>query len=204
MWCSCSTWKHKSSKRNPHTLRSAYPITDSGDDAVKVLDFALQQNHSGFLSAVLVGMVQHHVKKVTELGSDAGVLESWNKYLHSISKRNTFFFFFCTAQLSNCKHLHIRSNQSLRFCASGILNAHIQTVQICHRKYLSSASLTAKLVSWFCIKLIHLALHLLGNYTVRENWTFKKLTTYMHVQEDGRQNLSTCFLQPSKHESWVK
>lgn len=103
----------KAKKRNPHTLRSAYPITDSGDDAVKVLDFALQQNHSGFLSAVLVGMVQHHVKKVTELGSDAGVLESWNKYLHSISKRNTFFL-FSFAQ---------RSCQTANICTSGQIKA---------------------------------------------------------------------------------
>lgn len=72
-------------------------------------------------------------------------------FTFNLQEKYFFSFFFCTAQLSNCKHLHVRSNQSLRFCALGILNAHIQTVQICHRKYLSCASLTewatAKLVS---------------------------------------------------------
>lgn len=50
------------------------PITDSGDDGVQILDLAFQQHHSGTLSAVLVGMVQHHIEKVTQLGGDALVM----------------------------------------------------------------------------------------------------------------------------------
>lgn len=76
MWCSCSsvkTWLLKQTQA--HTHWSAYPIADSGDDGVEVLDFAFQQHHPGSLPAVLVGMVQHHVKEVPELGGDAGVLE---------------------------------------------------------------------------------------------------------------------------------
>lgn len=75
-------------------------------------------------------------------------------------KHYQFFFkiiiilFFLSFAQHSCQTANIctsGANQSLRFCASGILNAHIQTVQICHRKYLSCASLTewatAKLVS---------------------------------------------------------
>lgn len=50
------------------------PITNSANDGVQVLDFAFQQDHSGTVFAVLVRMVQHHVEKITEFGSDTGIM----------------------------------------------------------------------------------------------------------------------------------
>lgn len=52
----------------------SYPITHPADDGVQILDFTFQQHHSGTLSAVLVGMVQHHIEEVTDLGCDTCVL----------------------------------------------------------------------------------------------------------------------------------
>lgn len=59
---------------NGHTVvceKHQVPVTNSGDDGVQVLDFTLQQHHSGTFLAVLVWMVQHDIEKVPELGSDA-------------------------------------------------------------------------------------------------------------------------------------
>lgn len=50
------------------------PITNSGNDGVQILHFLSQQHHSGSLSAVLAGMVQHHIEKVTKLAGDARVM----------------------------------------------------------------------------------------------------------------------------------
>lgn len=74
------SWKQgetRSCKRR-RCCTCSHQITNSGNDGVQDLDFALQQHHSGMLSALLVGMVQHHVEKVTQLGGDAGVLEDLN------------------------------------------------------------------------------------------------------------------------------
>jgi len=50
------------------------PVTDFVYDGVQVLHFPFQQNHSWTVLAVLAGMVQQHVEKITELGRYAGVM----------------------------------------------------------------------------------------------------------------------------------
>lgn len=72
------TLKPENKVKNRADVSGSYPVTHSGDDGVHVLDFTFQQHHPGTLSAVLVGMVQHHVEEVAELGCDARVLKKQN------------------------------------------------------------------------------------------------------------------------------
>lgn len=64
----------------------SYPVTDSGDDGVQVLEFKFQQHNPGTLSTVRVRMVKHHIEEVLELVSDAGILKKKTKKQTNMSQ----------------------------------------------------------------------------------------------------------------------
>lgn len=72
----CTVCGQTAQKEKGTYLRGSHPVTKSGDDGVKVLDFPFQQNHSGLLLADRSGMVQHHVENVTQFVGDACILET--------------------------------------------------------------------------------------------------------------------------------